>query len=77
MLDRFGRTARLLYESGSYRILSPGDHVLCAVTQQRIPLAALRYWSHELQEAYFNADIASARYAELRAQGKFGGNPTS
>jgi hypothetical protein len=71
MLDRFGRAAKLHYESGSYRVLQSGDHVLCAVTQQRIPLAALRYWSHELQEAYFNADIASNRYAELRAKGVF------
>jgi hypothetical protein len=73
MLDRFGRLAKLQYESGSYRILSPGDHVLCAVTQQRIPLASLRYWSHELQEAYFNAEIASNRYAEMRAKGLFAG----
>ncbi|WP_156256086.1 DUF2093 domain-containing protein [Sandarakinorhabdus oryzae] len=71
MLDRFGRPARLLYESGSYRILEAGDHVLCAVTGQRINLAALRYWSHELQEAYASADIASRRYAEMRAKGQF------
>ena len=71
MLDRFGRPAKLLYESGSYRILEAGDFVLCAVTGQRINLAALRYWSHELQEAYFNADVASARYAEIRAKGGF------
>ncbi|WP_310476377.1 DUF2093 domain-containing protein [Sandarakinorhabdus sp.] len=71
MLDRFGRPARLLYESGSYRIIESGDHVLCAVTGQRINLAALRYWSHELQEAYFNADVATARYAEMRAKGPF------
>ncbi len=71
MLDRFGRAAKLHYESGSYRILSAGDHVLCAVTQQRIPLASLRYWSHELQEAYASADIASNRYAEQRAKGVF------
>jgi hypothetical protein len=71
MLDRFGRPARLLYESGSYRIVEAGDHVLCAVTGQRINLAALRYWSHELQEAYFSADLASKRYAEMRAKGMF------
>lgn len=70
MLDRFGRAARLHYESGSYRVLQAGEHVLCAVTQQRIPLAALRYWSHELQEAYANAEIASNRYAEVRAKGQ-------
>jgi hypothetical protein len=71
MLDRFGRAAALRYESGSYRILTSGDHVVCAVTQQRIPLASLRYWSHELQEAYASADIASNRYAEQRARGVF------
>jgi hypothetical protein len=71
MLDRFGRAAKLHYDSGSYRIITPGDHVLCAVTQQRIPLAALRYWSHELQEAYASADIASTRYAQVRGTGAF------
>ena len=71
MLDRFGRPAKLLYESGSYRIVEAGDHVLCAVTGQRINLAGLRYWSHELQEAYASADIASRRYAEQRAKGVF------
>lgn len=72
MLDRFGRAAILRYESGSYRVLQAGDHVLCAVTGQRINLAALRYWSHEFQEAYASADIASARYAEMRAKGQIG-----
>ncbi len=71
MLDRFGRPAKLLYESGSFRIIEAGDHVLCAVTGQSINLAALRYWSHELQEAYLSADIASRRYAEQRAKGVF------
>jgi hypothetical protein len=65
-----GRPARIQYLSGSYRVLSPGDHVVCAVTGQRIPLNSLRYWSHELQEAYANAEAASKRYAEARAKGK-------
>ena len=71
MLDRFGRAARLHYESGSYRVLEAGEYVICAVTSQRISLAGLRYWSHELQEAYSSADAATARYAELRAKGHF------
>jgi hypothetical protein len=64
-----GRTARLRYLSGSFRRLSDGDHVLCAVTGEKIPLEALRYWSHELQEAYVSAEAAARRYAEARAQG--------
>lgn len=69
MLFATGRLARLKYLSGSYEMLSRGDHVLCAVTGQQIPLDRLRYWSHEVQEAYANADIASVRYAEMRAKG--------
>lgn len=65
-----GRVARLQYLSGSYRVVAQGDHVLCAVTGQRIPLNSLRYWSHELQEAYANAQVAAQRYADARAKGK-------
>lgn len=65
-----GRPARLQYLSGSYRVVAQGDHVLCAVTGQRIPLNSLRYWSHELQEAYANAEAAAKRYAEARAKGQ-------
>lgn len=65
-----GRAARLQYLSGSYRVMSPGEHVVCAVTGQRIAMNALRYWSHELQEAYANAEVAAKRYAEARAKGQ-------
>ena len=65
-----GRGARLHYLSGSYRVLSQGDHVICAVTAARIPVANLRYWSHELQEAYVSGEVASARYTEMRALGR-------
>jgi hypothetical protein len=64
-----GRLARVRYHSGSMKILSPGDHVLCAVTGQPIALADLRYWSHELQEAYLDAETAVKRYEDARAQG--------
>ena len=59
-----GRLARLHYLPGTYRVLSHGDHVLCAVTRQPIPLADLKYWSVERQEAYVSAD------ASLKAEGK-------
>ena len=64
-----GKEAKLEYLSGSYKRLKDGDHVICAVTGERIPLAALRYWSHELQEAYVSAEAAAKRYAEARASG--------
>jgi len=65
-----GRPARLQYLSGSYRVLQHGDHVTCAVTGARIPLQNLRYWSHELQEAYVSGEAAAARYTEMRALGR-------
>ncbi len=69
MLDTLGRPARLRYLSGSYHVLSPGEFVTCAVTGKRIALPALRYWSHELQEAYCDAATATARYHDARAKG--------
>ncbi len=50
-----GRAAKLHYLDGTFRVLSPGDHVACAVTGQAIPLEELRYWSVERQEAYADA----------------------
>ena len=64
------RPARLDYQPGNFRVLSQGDHVLCAVTGQKIMLADLRYWSHELQEAYASAEVANTRYAEARGAGQ-------
>lgn len=60
-----GRPARLHYMSGTFRVLSPGDHVLCAATGQPIPLHELRYWSVERQQAYGSAE-ASAKAATAR-----------
>jgi hypothetical protein len=51
-------TARLHYMAGTFRVLSGGDHVLCAVTGQAIPLEQLRYWSVERQEAYVSAQAS-------------------
>ncbi|MCP5432264.1 MAG: DUF2093 domain-containing protein [Alphaproteobacteria bacterium] len=65
-----GRLAKLDYLSGDYAVVEPGDHVLCAVTGAPIPLASLRYWSYERQEAYASAEIAARRHEELAsAQG--------
>jgi hypothetical protein len=49
--------------AGTFRVLSPGDHVVCAMTRQPIPLDELRYWSVGRQEAYATAE-ASVRAEE-------------
>ena len=53
-----GRAARVYYLPGTFRLLSDGDHVVCAVTGAQIPLASLRYWSVDRQEAYVDAEAS-------------------
>jgi hypothetical protein len=64
------RAARLHYMAYSFRVLSPGDHVLCAVSGARIPLDELRYWSIARQEPY--ASAALSVQAELRDRARRG-----
>ncbi|WP_157215041.1 DUF2093 domain-containing protein [Flavisphingomonas formosensis] len=54
-----GRPARLHYLANGFRVLTPGDHVVCAVTGATIPLDHLRYWSVARQEPYATAEIAT------------------
>ena len=60
-----GRPARLQYLDGTFRLLSTGDHVVCAITGARIPLDELRYWSVARQEPY--VDAAASLEAERRS----------
>ena len=64
LMSNHGRQARLHYMQGTFRELSPGDHVICAVTRQPIPLKELRYWSVERQEPYASAE------ASVKAEGR-------
>ncbi len=52
------RLARLRYGPNGFRVVSPGDHVLCAVTGVAIGLDELRYWSVARQEAYASAALS-------------------
>ena len=65
LMSGAGRAARLHYLPGSFRVLSNGDHVICAVTGARIPLHELRYWSVERQEPYISPEASLE--AERRA----------
>lgn len=58
LMSHKGREARLHYLPGTYRVMSPGDHVTCAVTHRPIPLAELKYWSVERQEPYVSAEAS-------------------
>ena len=59
LMSKGGRTAKLHYMANNFRVLVAGDHVLCAVSGEAIPLDALRYWSVAKQEAYATPEIAT------------------
>ncbi|HEY6662347.1 MAG TPA: DUF2093 domain-containing protein [Sphingomicrobium sp.] len=65
LMSGSGRAARIHYLAGTFRLLSDGDHVVCAVTAAKIPLHELRYWSVERQEPY--VDAAASFEGERRA----------
>lgn len=64
LMSPTARAARLRYMANGFRVLSPGDHVLCAASGEPIPLDVLRYWSVERQEAYATAELAAGRLAD-------------
>ena len=55
------KPAKLYYGPSTFRVLRPGQHVVCAVSGEIIPLEELRYWSADYQEAYASAEIATKR----------------
>lgn len=67
LMSGSGKAARIHYLAGTFRLLSDGDHVVCAITRTQIPLHELRYWSVERQEPYVDAE------ASLKAERKAAG----
>lgn len=66
LMSNTDRAARLHYMANGFRVLSTGDHVICAVSGARVALEDLRYWSVARQEAYATAAIASEAMAPVR-----------
>jgi hypothetical protein len=59
LMSSSNRPARLHYMANGFRMLAQGDHVVCAVSGERIALDELRYWSVARQEAYASAAIST------------------
>ena len=59
LMNNTARPARLHYLANGFRVLVPGDHVLCGVTGERIPLEELRYWSVAQQQPFASAEVAT------------------
>ena len=72
MLNKFGPSghgeAQVQYLDGDFRVVSPGTYVRCAITDVRIPLDELKYWSVDLQEAYSVAVRRAAAALSRRAE---------
>lgn len=59
MLMAQGRPARLHYLANNFRVLTAGDHVVCAMSGDRIAIEDLRYWSVARQQPYASAALAT------------------
>ena len=55
------KLAKLKYLPNNFEILKDGDHVICAISQKKIPIENLKYWNVELQEPYFSFIEASTK----------------
>ena len=55
------KLAKLKYLPNNFEVIEEGDHVLCAISQKKIPLENLTYWNVEEQEAYFSYVEASMK----------------
>ena len=61
------KLAELRYLDGDIQVISQGDYVICAVTQQPILLQDLKYWCVDRQEAYASAEVALQAVLKARA----------
>lgn len=59
LMSNTARPAKLHYMANGFRVLTPGDHVTCAVSGERVAIEDLRYWSVALQQPYATAEIAT------------------
>ena len=62
----FKTKAKLKYKANSFDVLEPGDHVICAVSNKKIPLNNLNYWNIELQEAYYSPKEVRIRFDQIK-----------
>ena len=60
------KLSKLKYLSNKFEIVEPGDHVICAVSKQKVFLQNLNYWNVEHQEAYFSYKEAAAKRDMLK-----------
>ena len=60
-----GLKAIVFYGDGTFKVIEHGTYVLCHVSDKKIPLSELKYWSVERQEAYCDAEHSLKRDLEV------------
>jgi hypothetical protein len=63
LMSNTNRPAKLHYMANGFRVLSTGDHVVCAASGAPIALDDLRYWDVVNQRPFATAQIASEAMA--------------
>ena len=59
------KLAKIKYLPNNFKVIEPGDHVICAVSGKPINLENLNYWNVDLQEPYFSYVEASKKKENL------------
>ena len=59
------KLAKVKYLPNNFKVIEPGDYVICAVSGNAISLESLTYWNVELQEPYYSYVEASKKKEEL------------
>ncbi len=57
----FKKLAKIKYLPNNFEVLEDGDHVICAISQKKIPIEKLNYWNVDKQEPYFSYVEASTK----------------
>ena len=65
-----GGEAVLHFLDADFEVVRPGTYVSCAVTGARILLQDLRYWSVSRQEAFADAEAATAAFIKAQENGE-------
>ncbi len=59
------KLAKIKYLPNNFKVIEPGDHVICAVSGKQINLEDLNYWNVDLQEPYYSYIEASKKKEQL------------
>ena len=57
----FKKLAKIKYLPNNFEVIEEGDHVICSISEKKIPLDSLNYWDVDTQEPYFSYVEASVK----------------